>query len=118
MNYPQHFVLEDFLISNFALLFGMFGLGSAFQDLADTKEVEKSAGRIFYIMDRKSAIDPLGDEGKVLDASYKKPNFAVYNNASEGKRMDSPKVESQPSTSGTQNKVQEVETKIPYEVDC
>lgn len=38
------FVLEDFLISNFALLFGMFGLESAFQDLADSKEAEKAAG--------------------------------------------------------------------------
>ena len=73
VNYPGSFVLEDFLISNFALLFGMFGLGSAFQDLADTKEVEKSAGRIFYILDRKSAIDPLGKEGKILEPSSKKP---------------------------------------------
>jgi ATP-binding cassette, subfamily B (MDR/TAP), member 1 len=69
VNYPHKFVMEDFLISNFALLFGMFGLGSAFQDLADTKEVEKSAGRIFHILDRKSAIDPLSTEGKVLDGS-------------------------------------------------
>lgn len=79
VHYPGKFTLEDFLISNFALLFGMFGLGSAFQDLADTKEVEASAGRIFYIMDRKSSIDPLGNEGKVLDGSYEKPAFDKYN---------------------------------------
>ena len=75
VNYPGSFVLEDFLISNFALLFGMFGLGSAFQDLADSKEVERSAGRIFYILDRKSAIDPLGMDGKVLDGSAIKDPF-------------------------------------------
>ena len=112
VNYTDHFELEDFLISNFALLFGMFGLGSAFQDLADTKEVEKSAGRIFYIIDRKSAIDPLGDEGKILDVSYEKPSFAAFNTTSDGKKD----IDTHPSTS-TASKTKEV-AKVPYEVDC
>jgi ATP-binding cassette, subfamily B (MDR/TAP), member 1 len=66
-NYPGNFGFKDFLISNFALLFSLFGLGAAFQDVADRKETEKSAGRIFYLLDRQSAIDPLSEEGKKLD---------------------------------------------------
>lgn len=98
VNYPSHFILEDFLISNFALLFGMFGLGSAFQDLADSKEVEKSVGRIFYIMDRKSSIDPLSNEGKILDASYERPSFDAYNNSAKNeKESDSTHKKRQPS---------------------
>jgi len=57
---------RDFLISNFALLFSLFGLGAAFQDISDRKECEKSAGRIFYLIDRKSSIDPLSSSGKKL----------------------------------------------------
>jgi ATP-binding cassette, subfamily B (MDR/TAP), member 1 len=57
---------KDFLISNFAVLFALFGLGSAFQDISDRKEVEKSAGRIFYLLDCVSEIDPLGKDGIVL----------------------------------------------------
>ena len=40
---------------------------AAFQEMADKKQVEKAAGRIFYLFDRKSSIDPLSDEGKRLD---------------------------------------------------
>lgn len=122
VNYSSHFELEDFLISNFALLFGMFGLGSAFQDLADTKEVEKSAGRIFYLMDRKSAIDPLSNEGKVLDASYEKPLFDGYNNAGNGKKIESPQTKSQASTTPAGGSSRQESTKLPevnllYEID-
>jgi ATP-binding cassette subfamily B (MDR/TAP) protein 1 len=62
-NYDYEF--KDFLISNFAVLFGLFGLGAAFQDISDRKEVEKSAGRIFYLLDRKSQIDPMSKEGRI-----------------------------------------------------
>jgi ATP-binding cassette, subfamily B (MDR/TAP), member 1 len=64
--YPDDYELRDFLISNFAIQFALFGLGSAFQDLSDRKEVEKSAARVFYLLDRKSAIDPLSQDGKKL----------------------------------------------------
>jgi len=67
--YPDKYDFNDFLISNFAILFSLFGLGAAFQDVADRKETEKSASRIFYLLDRKSEIDPLSDEGKILDYS-------------------------------------------------
>lgn len=61
--FPEKYEFKDFLISNFAVLFALFGLGAAFQDISDRKEVEKSAGRIFYLLDRVSEIDPLSTEG-------------------------------------------------------
>src|SRR6056300_1595265 len=57
-NYPEKFAFDDFLISNFSILFSLFGLGAAFQDISDRKETEKSASRIFYLLDRESKIDP------------------------------------------------------------
>jgi ATP-binding cassette, subfamily B (MDR/TAP), member 1 len=66
VNFPEDYGLKDFLIANFAVLFALFGLGAAFQDISDRKEVEKSAGRIFYLLDRQSAIDSLSTEGKKL----------------------------------------------------
>jgi hypothetical protein len=68
-NYPNQFAFDDFLVSNFALLFSLFGLGAAFQDMSDRKETEKSASRIFYLLDRKSTIDPLSSDGKILNIS-------------------------------------------------
>ena len=65
-NYPDKFEFNDFLISNFAILFSLFGLGAAFQDISDRKETEKSASRIFYLLDRESKIDPMSEEGKKL----------------------------------------------------
>ncbi|KAL7567824.1 hypothetical protein ACA910_000571 [Epithemia clementina (nom. ined.)] len=65
--FPDDYSFNDFLIANFAVLFSLFGLGAAFQDVSDTNEVKTSAGRIFYLLDRKSAIDPLSEEGKKLD---------------------------------------------------
>ena len=65
-NYSETYGFNDFLISNFSILFALFGLGAAFQDVSDRKETEKSASRIFYLLDRQSQIDPLGEEGKKL----------------------------------------------------
>jgi ATP-binding cassette subfamily B (MDR/TAP) protein 1 len=65
-NYPDEYDFEDFLISNFAILFSLFGLGAAFQDMSDRKETEKSVSRIFYLLDRESKIDPLSETGKKL----------------------------------------------------
>jgi hypothetical protein len=66
-NYPNKYGFNDFLVSNFALLFSLFGLGAAFQDMSDRKETEKSASRIFYLLDRLSQIDPMSEDGKILD---------------------------------------------------
>jgi hypothetical protein len=68
-NYPGRYEFDDFLISNFALLFSLFGLAAAFQDMSDRKEMEKSASRIFFLLDRKSSIDPLGSSGKILNTN-------------------------------------------------
>jgi len=65
--FPLKYSFSDYLIAQFSVLFGLFGLAAAFQDMTDRKEVEKSAGRIFYLLDRKSEIDPLSDEGLKLD---------------------------------------------------
>jgi len=59
--------LNDFLIANFAILFALFGLGAAFQDISDKKAVEESAKRVFYLLDRVSAIDPLSEDGKKIN---------------------------------------------------
>ena len=64
--YPHLFSFQDFLISNFAILFSLFGLAVAFQDMSDQKEMKESAGRIFALLDRQSAIDPLSKMGKTL----------------------------------------------------
>ena len=66
-NYPDVFTFNDFIISMFSLLFSLFGLGAAFNGLSDRKETERSAGRIFYLLDKESKIDPLSTEGKKLD---------------------------------------------------
>ena len=64
--YPNLYTFQDFLIANFAIMFSLFGLASAFQDMADQKEMKESAGRIFSLLDRHSAIDPLSKKGKTL----------------------------------------------------
>lgn len=66
-NNPDDYEMRDFLIANFACLFSLFGLAGAFQDISDRKEVEKSAGRIFHLLDRESSIDPLSSEGRKLE---------------------------------------------------
>jgi ATP-binding cassette, subfamily B (MDR/TAP), member 1 len=65
-NMQDEYTFRDFLIANFSLLLSLFGLGSAFQDVSDRKEVEKSASRLFYLLDRCSSIDPLSTDGKKL----------------------------------------------------
>lgn len=62
-HYPDLFTFQDFVISNFTLLFALFGLGAAFHGLSEKAVTEKSAGRIFYLLDRKSQMDPLSNEG-------------------------------------------------------
>ena len=66
-NFPEDYNFNDFLIANFAVLFALFGLGAAFQDITDKKAVEESAKRVFYLLDRVSAIDPLSEEGKKIE---------------------------------------------------
>ena len=85
--FPDEYVFKDFLIANFAVLFSLFGLGAAFQDISDRKEVEKSAGRIFYLLDRKSEIDPLSKEGIKLDNSRSKEGMKSYAKVDEAEEV-------------------------------
>lgn len=66
-NYPDKFNFSDFLISMFALLFSLFALGAAAQGVTDKTKAEAAAGRIFYLINRQSAIDPLSTTGKKLN---------------------------------------------------
>jgi ATP-binding cassette, subfamily B (MDR/TAP), member 1 len=83
VNFPEDYEFRDFLISNFAVLFSLFGLGAAFQDISDRKEVEKSAGRIFYLLDRVSEIDPLGKDGKTLSDETIHKQRSKYNKSTD-----------------------------------
>ena len=65
--FPEQFAFNDFLISMFSLLFSLFALGAAAQGATDKKKAEAAAGRLFYLINRKSAIDPLSTSGKKLD---------------------------------------------------
>jgi len=64
--YPDLFGFDDFLISMFALLFSLFALGAAAQGVTDKTKAEAAAGRLFYLINRKSAIDPLSTSGQKL----------------------------------------------------
>ena len=50
----------------FSLLFSLFALGAAASGATDKTKAEAAAGRLFYLINRKSAIDPLSSEGKKL----------------------------------------------------
>jgi ATP-binding cassette subfamily B (MDR/TAP) protein 1 len=65
-NYPTVYTFDDFWIANLASRLSLMGLGFALQDVADSKALEASAKRIFYLLDRKSTIDPLSEEGHVI----------------------------------------------------
>jgi len=66
-NYPDTFDFKDFLTSMFALLFSLFALGAAAQGATDKTKAEAAAGRLFYLINRKSSIDPLSTSGKKLN---------------------------------------------------
>jgi ATP-binding cassette, subfamily B (MDR/TAP), member 1 len=67
IHYPADYTFNDFLLAQFSILFSLFGLGSAFSNVSDRGEVEKSAARVFHLLDRASQIDSLSTEGKKLD---------------------------------------------------
>jgi len=66
-NYPTKYDFNDFLIAMFSLLFSLFAIGAATQGVSDKAKAEAAAGRLFYLINRKSSIDPLSKEGKKLD---------------------------------------------------
>ena len=107
-NYPNQYAFDDFLVSNFAILFSLFGLGAAFQDMADRKEAEKSASRIFYLLDRKSNIDPLSSDGKILSSST--AGKKKKRKSSVKRKKSSKQLESTPE--GEEKESPETDTKV------
>jgi len=61
--YPSTFTYRDFLISMFSLLFSLSGLGMAAQGATNRDKAKEAADRIFDLIERESAIDPLSKEG-------------------------------------------------------
>lgn len=114
--HPDKYSFSDFLIAMFALLFGLFGLGLAFQDITDRKETEQSASRIFYLMDRQSEIDPLSEEGKTVDYSVplskpKKKKSVAKRKSEKKKRESSLKIVAEDETDDAADEGEEVQTK-------
>lgn len=66
-SYRDRFNFLDVLNSNFALYFSLFGLGVALKEIADREEIKQATSRVFYILDRTSALDPLSGTGHKLD---------------------------------------------------
>lgn len=64
VTYPTKFSFRDFLISMFSLLYSVSGVGMAAQGATDRKAAKQAAHRIFELIDRQSAIDPLCEDGK------------------------------------------------------
>jgi len=62
-DHPNLFTYRDYLISMFALLFSLSGLSVSFMGITNKDKAKEAARRIFELIDRKSAIDPLSDEG-------------------------------------------------------
>jgi len=96
MQYPDRYDFKDFLISNFAIIFSLFGLGAAFQDMSDRKQMEASASRIFYLLDRVSLIDPLSKEGEILNTSVDRPIRRKSSKKAKRKSTMLPIVEADP----------------------
>ena len=61
--YPNTYTFRDFIISQFSLMFSLYGLTVALEGATDRKRANLAADRIFDLTDRKSAIDPLSKEG-------------------------------------------------------
>merc|ERR1712174_118063 len=82
--YPDVYTFKDLTASLMIILFSLFALGAAFQDIADRDQVEKSLSRIFYLLDKQSKIDPLSEEGKTMNyGEVSKPNKENQNSDEE-----------------------------------
>lgn len=61
---PNEYTLRDFLISMFSLLFSVSGMAVSMQGVSDPKVAKEAAKRVFELMERRSAIDPLSKDGR------------------------------------------------------
>jgi ATP-binding cassette subfamily B (MDR/TAP) protein 1 len=64
-SYPGNWSYRDFLISMFSLMISVSGMSFGTQGATDKEEAMMAAKRIFSLIDRPSAIDPLSDKGKI-----------------------------------------------------
>jgi hypothetical protein len=64
IKYPEVYSFKNFLISMFSLILSLFGVGASSIGAVDKFEAEAATHRIFDIVDRKSPMDPLNDEGQ------------------------------------------------------
>lgn len=72
-HFPSAFTFRGYMISMWALFISIMGLMIAFEGVVDHEEAKKAAARIFETTDRISKIDPLGDEGTILEVEH--PEF-------------------------------------------
>jgi ATP-binding cassette subfamily B (MDR/TAP) protein 1 len=63
-NQPGRYTLRDFLISMFSLLFSITGMAMSMQGVSDPKVAKEAAKRVFELIERPSAIDPLSTDGR------------------------------------------------------
>jgi len=70
MNYSDKYTFRDFLISMFALLFSLFGLGAGLQGVADKDKAKLSIMRLLRLFARESKIDPILDETGQVKSIY------------------------------------------------
>lgn len=62
-HYPGVWSFRDFLISMFALMISISGMATGSQSATDKDDAKRAARRIFHLIDRQSAIDPLSEAG-------------------------------------------------------
>jgi ATP-binding cassette subfamily B (MDR/TAP) protein 1 len=63
-DHPTLFTYRDYLISMFSLIFSLSGLSVSFMGITNKDKAKEAAARIFELIDRKSSIDPLSEEGR------------------------------------------------------
>eukprot|EP00934_Nitzschia_sp_Nitz4_P000886 Nitzschia sp. Nitz4//scaffold281_size24464//5181//15824//NITZ4_008397-RA/size24464-snap-gene-0.2-mRNA-1//-1//CDS//3329545607//886//frame0 len=91
MNYFGSWCLEnrgyemrDYLIALFGLMLSLTGLATAMAGLTDSGKAREAASRIFELIERKSEIDPLSEEGGKQTTGFDAPTtYLVTTSASD-----------------------------------
>uniref|UniRef100_A0A7S4NHN6 ABC transporter domain-containing protein n=1 Tax=Odontella aurita TaxID=265563 RepID=A0A7S4NHN6_9STRA len=60
--YGHLYTFEDLVISLFSLFFALLSLSESVRGAQDNEMCQRSAGRVFYLLNRKSSIDPQPEE--------------------------------------------------------
>lgn len=76
-NYPETYSFRDFIISMFGLFFSLYGLTVALEGATDSQRAKLAADRIFTLIDRESAIDPLKEQDLLFQKGAGKPKTAI-----------------------------------------